>query len=177
VQITSEGREQSDLTYNLQTDCGLTVVERKHSDLTYNSANYQWRKEAEQPDVQYFSLCRRPLLEGSKATWWTTLFAVVQTVVGREQSNLMDNTICSCTDHCWKEAKRPDRQHYLQLHRPLLEGSKATWWTTLSAAAQTVAGEKQSDLMDNTIYSCTDCCWKGAKRPDRQHYLLLHGLL
>jgi len=44
VQITSEGREQSDLTYNLQTDCGLTVVGRKqsdlerreHNDLTYN---------------------------------------------------------------------------------------------------------------------------------------------
>jgi len=41
VQITSEEREQSDLTYNLQTDCGLTVVGREHSDLTHNSANYQ----------------------------------------------------------------------------------------------------------------------------------------
>ena len=69
VQITSEGREHSDLTYNLQTDCGLTVVGREQSDLTYNSANYQWRKGAQRPDVQYFSLCRRPLLEGSKATW------------------------------------------------------------------------------------------------------------
>jgi len=37
VQINSEeGREHSDLTYNLQTDCGLTVVEREHSNLTYN---------------------------------------------------------------------------------------------------------------------------------------------
>jgi len=36
VHITSEGREQSDLTYNLQTDCGLTVVGREQSDLTYN---------------------------------------------------------------------------------------------------------------------------------------------
>ena len=32
-------QEHSDLTYNLQTDCGLTVVGREHSDLTYNSAN------------------------------------------------------------------------------------------------------------------------------------------
>jgi len=55
-----------------------------------------------------------------------TLSAAVQTIVGREQSNLMDNIICSCTDHCWKGAKQPDGQHYLQLHRPLLEGSKAT---------------------------------------------------
>jgi len=41
VQITSEGREHSDLTYNLQTNCGLTVVGREHSNLTHNSANYQ----------------------------------------------------------------------------------------------------------------------------------------
>ena len=56
MQITSEGREHSDLTYNsagftvgerehsdlmynLQTDCGLTVVGREQSDLTHNSAN------------------------------------------------------------------------------------------------------------------------------------------
>jgi len=41
--------------------------------------------------------------------WWrygrmkfvtTTLSAAAQTVVGREQSDLMDNTICSCADHC-----------------------------------------------------------------------------
>jgi len=146
VQITSEGREQSDLTYNLQTDCGLTVVGREQSDLMHNSANYQWRKGAERPDVQYFSLCRRPLLKGSKATWWTTLSAAAQTVGGREQSDLMDNTICSCTDRCWKGAKWPDGQHYLQLRRLLLEGSKATWWTTLSAAAQTVVERERSGL-------------------------------
>jgi len=146
VQITSEGREQSNLTYNLQTDCGLTVVGREHSDLTHNSANYQWRKGAQRPDAQYCSLCRRPLLEESKATWWTTLSAVVQTIVGREQSNLMDNTICSCADHCWKGAKQPDGQHYLQLCRPLLEGSKVTWWTTLSVAVQTVVGREHSRL-------------------------------
>jgi len=71
VQITSEEREQSDLMYNLQTDCGLTVVEKEHSDLTYNIAH------------------------------------------------------CDA-DCCWKGAKQPDEQHYLQLHRPLLEESKAT---------------------------------------------------
>jgi len=37
VQITSEGREQSDLTYNLQTDYGLTVVGREQSDLINNT--------------------------------------------------------------------------------------------------------------------------------------------
>ena len=36
MQITSEGREHSDLTYNLQTDCGLTIVGREQSDLMYN---------------------------------------------------------------------------------------------------------------------------------------------
>ena len=39
--LTIVGRKQSDLTYNLQTNYGLTVVEREQSDLTYNSANYQ----------------------------------------------------------------------------------------------------------------------------------------
>jgi len=29
------------------------------------------------------------------------------------------------TDYCWKEAKWPDRQHYLLLHRLLYEGSIA----------------------------------------------------
>ena len=53
VQITSEEREQSNLTYNLQTDCGHTVVGRKHNDLTYNSANYQWRKGAQRSDIQF----------------------------------------------------------------------------------------------------------------------------
>jgi len=38
---TVVGREHSDLMYNLQTDCGLTVVGREQSNLTYNSANYQ----------------------------------------------------------------------------------------------------------------------------------------
>ena len=27
---------------------------------------------------------------------------------------------------CWKGAKQPDQRYYLQLHRPLLKGSKAT---------------------------------------------------
>jgi len=29
----------------------------------------------------------------------------VQTIVKREQSNLIDNTICSCIDHCKKRVK------------------------------------------------------------------------
>ena len=136
VQITSEGKEQSDLTYNLQTNCGLTVVGRKQSNLTYNSANYQWRKGTQQPDVQFTNWlwpyccrkgaqrpdaqqCKLPVKEGSTATWHTILLIVSQTVVGREQSDLIDNTICSCTDRCWKGAERPDGQHYLLLHRPL----------------------------------------------------------
>jgi len=129
VQITSEGREQSDLTYNI----------------IHCIADRCW-KGAERPDEQHYLQLHRPLLEGSRATWWTTLSAAAQTVVGREQSDLMDNTICSCTDCCWKGAKWPDGQHYLQLHRPLLEESKATWWPTLSAAAQTIVGKEHSGL-------------------------------
>jgi len=136
VQITSEGREQSNLTYNLWTDCGLTVVGREHSDLTHNSANYQWRKGAQWPDVQFTNWlwpyccrkgaqrpdrqqCKLPVKEGSRVTWRTIFLTVSQTVVGREQSDLIDNTICSCTDRCWKGAKQPDGQHYLQLRRLL----------------------------------------------------------
>jgi len=104
---------------------------------------YCWRKGAEQPDLQQ---CKLPVKEGSRATWRTIFLTVSQTVVGREQSNLMDNTICSCTDCCWKREKQPNGQHYLQLHRLLLEESKATWWTTLSAAAQTVVGRERSGL-------------------------------
>jgi len=132
---------------------------------------YCCRKGAERPDSQQ---CKIPVKKGSRAIWRIIFLTVSQTVVRREQSDLIDNTICSCTDRCWKGAKQPDEQHYLQLHRPLLEGSKATWWTTLSAAAQTVVGREQSNLMDNTICSCTDRCWKGAKQPDKQHYLQLH---
>ena len=64
-------------------------VGREHSDLTYN---------------KYCSLCRRPLLEGSKATWSTILSAAAQTVVGREQSNLIDNTTYCHIDCCGKGA-------------------------------------------------------------------------
>ena len=91
MQITSEGREHSDLMYNLQTNCGHTVVEREHSDLMYNL----------QTDCGL-------------------------TVVEREQSNLTYNISYCVIDRYWKGAKRPDRQHYLQLHRQLLERSKAT---------------------------------------------------
>jgi len=104
VQINSKGREQSNLTYNLWANYGLTVVGREHSDLTYNSANYQWRKGAQRPDAQYCSLWHRPLLEGSKATWWTILSVAMQTVVGREQSNLIDNTTYCHIDCCRKGA-------------------------------------------------------------------------
>jgi len=48
------------------------------------------------------------------------------TVVGREHSDLTYNISHCVTDRCWKRAKRPDKQYYLQLHRPLLKGSKAT---------------------------------------------------
>jgi len=41
-------------------------------------------------------------------------------------SDLTHNIAHCDTDHCWKGAKQPDRQHYLQLRRPLLEGSKVT---------------------------------------------------
>jgi len=44
----------------------------------------------------------------------------------REHSNLMHNIAHCDADHHWKGAKQPDEQYYLQLHRPLLEESKAT---------------------------------------------------
>jgi len=171
--------------------CGLTVGGREHSDLTYNSANYQWRKRAKRPDIQFanwlwpyccrkgaerpdLQQCKLPVKERSTATWHTIFLTVSQTVVGREQSDLMDNTICSCTDCCWKGAQWPDLQ---QCKLTVKEGSIATWRTILLTVSQTVVGREQSDLMDNTIYSCADRCWKGAKRPDGQHYLQLHRLL
>jgi len=40
--------------------------------------------------------------------------------------------------------------------------TKATWWTTLSAVVQTIVEREQSDLIDNTICCCIDCCRKGA---------------
>jgi len=148
VQIISKGREQSDLTYNLQTDCGLTVVGREQSNLMHNSANYQWRKGAERPDLQQCKLWRKgaewpdlqqcilPVKEGRRATWLTTVQITSEgreqsdltynlqtdcglTVVGREQSDLTYNISHCVADRCWKGAKRPDGQHYLQLCRPL----------------------------------------------------------
>ena len=81
------------------------------------------------------------LEEGSRATWHTT---VQITSEGREHSNLTYNISHCVADRCWKGAQQPDGQHYLQLHRPLLEGSKVTWWTTLSVAAQTVVGRERN---------------------------------
>jgi len=45
---------------------------------------------------------------------------------GREHSDLTHNIAYYDADCCWKRAKQPDKQHYLQLRRPLLEESKAT---------------------------------------------------
>ena len=36
---------------------------------------------------------------------------------------------------------------------------------------------EHSDLMHNIAHCDIDCCWKGAKQPDGQYYLLLHRLL
>jgi len=169
VQITSEEREYSDLMYNLQTDCGLTVVGREQSDLTYNSANYQWRKRAQRPNIQFTNwlwpyCCRkgaqRPdtqqyklsVKAGSTVTWHTILLTVLQTIVGREQSDLIDNTICSCADHCWKGAKRPDLQ---QCKLTVKEGSTATWCITMQITSE---GREHSDLTHNIAHCNADCC-------------------
>jgi len=45
---------------------------------------------------------------------------------GREHSDLTHNIAHCDADRCWKGAKQPDGQHYLQLHKPLLEESKVT---------------------------------------------------
>jgi len=94
VQINSEGREQSDLTYNFQADCGLTVVGREQSNLNYNSANQQWRKGAEQPDAQWYKL---PVKKGSTATWHTT---VQITSEERKHSDLTHNIAHYGADRC-----------------------------------------------------------------------------
>ena len=60
----------------------------------------------------------------SRATWLTT---VQTTSKGREQSDLIHNIAHCVADHCWKRAKQPDEQHYLQLYRPLLKESVADW--------------------------------------------------
>ena len=124
---------------------------------------YCWRKGAEQPDLQQ---CKLPVKEGSTATWCTIFLTVSQTIVGREQSDLMDSTICSCTNHCWKGAKWPDRQHYLQLHRLLLEGSVADWLQHKLNNAELVEGSRRAGGPDeNLVYyvCCTkhgsDACW------------------
>jgi len=64
----------------LEQTCGLTVVERKQSDLTYNSANYEGR---EQSDLTYNLQTDCGL-----------------TVVGREHSDLMHNIAHCVVDHC-----------------------------------------------------------------------------
>jgi len=78
-----------------------------------NSGKFQinWNRQwAKRPDLQQ---CKLPVKKGSRVTWRTILLTMLQTVVGREQSDLINHTICSCTDCCWKGAKRHDRQHYL----------------------------------------------------------------
>jgi len=81
-------------SYCLLTACGLTVVGREQSNLTYNSTNYQWRKEAKQPDTQQ---CKLPVKEGSTATWLTTVQINSE---GREHSNLTHNIAHCDTDRC-----------------------------------------------------------------------------
>jgi len=97
-----------------QAGCDLTVGGREQSDLTYNSANYQWRKGAKQPDIQFanwlwpycwrkgaerpdLQQCKLPVKEGSKATWLTT---VQTTSEGREQSDLTHNIAHCDADRC-----------------------------------------------------------------------------
>jgi len=63
----------------------------------------------------------------------------------------MGDTICSCTDHCWKGAKWPDKQHYLQLHRPLLEGSVADWLQHKLNNAELVEGSRRARGPDENL--------------------------
>jgi len=100
------------------------------------------RKGAEQPDTQQYKL---PVKEGSRAIWHTIFLTMLQTVVGREQSDLIDNTICCCTDHYLQQCKLPVKKR-----------STATLCTILLTMTQTIVKREQSDLMDNTICSCTD---------------------
>ena len=114
---------------------------------------YCCRKGAEWPDIQQYKLLVK---KGSRATWYTTMQTTSE---GREQSDLTHNS----ANYQWKKrAEWPDIQYFLLWHRLLLEESKATWWTTLSAAVQTVVEREQSDLIDNTAHCHTDYCKKGA---------------
>jgi len=56
------------------------------------------------------------LEEGSRVAWLTTVQINSE---GREHSDLMHNIAYCDADRCWKGAKWPDEQHYLQLHRLL----------------------------------------------------------
>ena len=80
-----------------------------------SKASWLWpyccRKGAEWPNLQQ---CKLTVKEGSTATWHTTMQITSE---GREHSNLTHNIAHCDADRCWKGAKRPDRQHYLQLHR------------------------------------------------------------
>jgi len=156
VQITSEGREQSDLTYNLQTNCGLTVVGREQSDLTHNSENYQWRKgakwqtdygftvgEREQSDLTYNSAyyqwrkrAKRPDVQFTNWLW---------PYCCRKGAEWPDLQQCKL----WRKgAEWPDLQ---QCILPVKEGSRATWLIIVQITSK---GREQSNLTYNLQTDC-----------------------
>jgi len=98
--------------FSLKNSNKLKKKNWKKLEQAVSKASYLWpyycRKGAEWPDLQQ---CKLPM--------YFLLTACGLIVIGREQSNLMNNTVCCCTDCCWKGAKWPDGQHYLLLHRPL----------------------------------------------------------
>jgi len=77
------------ISSNLCVKLIIISVGREQSDLTYN---------------KYCSLCHRLLFIRSLCSLPTTLSAAAQTIVEREQSDLIDNTTYCYTECCRKGA-------------------------------------------------------------------------
>ena len=72
------------------------------------SAQLQWTESA---------LCHR---------YYSGLPDRIQDIISTREGGKPSTFQTRDADCCWKGAKRPDKQHYLQLCRPLLEGSNVT---------------------------------------------------
>jgi len=63
----------------------------------------------------------------------------------------MHNIAHCVIDYCWKETKQPDEQHYLQLHRLLLEGSVVDWLQHKLNNTKLVEGSRRARGPDKNL--------------------------
>jgi len=70
-----------------------------------------------------------------------------------------------------------DRYKYKWLRKDLLHIYNEFSLLSYILWTQHSVGREQNNLMHNIAYYHTDYCWKKAKQPDGQHYLLLCRLL